>query len=126
MITRIPVFFDGACSLCRKSVQLLRRLDWGKHLDYVDVRHAADQRVLRLSVPPTVLLEQMHVQKPNGVLLKGFAALRYLARWLPALWPVLPLLYLPGVGAVGQRLYLWVARNRFHLVPCHGGVCSLK
>jgi hypothetical protein len=25
----------------------------------------------------------------------------------------------------GQKIYLWVARNRFRLVPCHGGVCSL-
>ena len=35
------------------------------------------------------------------------------------------LLYIPGVPGLGQRLYLWVARNRFRLVPCHGGVCTL-
>jgi hypothetical protein len=29
---------------------------------------------------------------------------------------------MPGLG---QRVYLWVARNRFHLVPCHDGVCSI-
>ena len=34
-------------------------------------------------------------------------------------------LYVPGVPALGQRLYLWIARNRFRLVPCHGGVCTL-
>jgi hypothetical protein len=26
---------------------------------------------------------------------------------------------------LGQRLYLWVARHRFHLVPCHDGVCTI-
>jgi len=43
----------------------------------------------------------------------------------PALWPLVPLLYLPGVPAAGQRLYLWVARNRYHLVPCHAGACAV-
>jgi hypothetical protein len=67
----------------------------------------------------------MHVVTPDHRhVYHGFAALRWLAWRLPLLWPVLPLLYLPGVPALGQRLYLWVARNRFRLVPCHGGVCE--
>ena len=36
-----------------------------------------------------------------------------------------PLLYLPGVPQIGQKIYLWVAKNRFRLVPCHGGVCTV-
>jgi predicted DCC family thiol-disulfide oxidoreductase YuxK len=68
----------------------------------------------------------MHVLAPDGGrLYHGFAALRWLAWRLPPLWPLAPLLYVPGVLTVGQRLYLWVARNRFRLVPCHGGVCTL-
>jgi hypothetical protein len=45
---------------------------------------------------------------------------------LPLLWILAPFLYVPGVPTLGQAAYLWVARNRFRLVPCHGGVCTLK
>ena len=31
----------------------------------------------------------------------------------------------PGVPWVGNKVYLWVAKNRFKLVPCKDGVCSL-
>jgi predicted DCC family thiol-disulfide oxidoreductase YuxK len=68
----------------------------------------------------------MHVLSADGRrVYHGFAALRWLAWRLPLLWPVAPLLYVPGVAGLGQRLYLWVARNRFRLVPCHGGVCTV-
>jgi hypothetical protein len=68
----------------------------------------------------------MHVLTPDGRrVYHGFAALRWLAWRLPLLWPLAPLLYLPGIPSLGQRLYLWIARNRFRLVPCHGGVCTL-
>lgn len=69
----------------------------------------------------------MHVLTPDGTrLLSGFAALRWLAWRLPLLWPLAPFLYLPGMATLGQRLYLWVARNRLRLVPCHGGVCTVQ
>jgi hypothetical protein len=42
------------------------------------------------------------------------------------LWVLAPLLYVPGVPALGQKLYLWIARHRFRLVPCHGGVCTIQ
>lgn len=76
---------------------------------------------------PGRFLEEMHVLTPDGTrLLSGFAALRWLAWRLPLLWPVAPFLYLPGMATLGQRLYLWVARNRLRLVPCHGGVCTIQ
>jgi hypothetical protein len=75
---------------------------------------------------PNRLLEEMHLLTPDGRgILHGFGAFRWMAWRLPPLWPLLPFLYLPGMTSVGQRAYLWVARNRFRLVPCHGGVCSL-
>jgi predicted DCC family thiol-disulfide oxidoreductase YuxK len=122
---RPVVLYDGHCAFCRKSIGLLRRLDWLGRLTYADSRDPA-QRPAGVSLDPGRLLEEMHVvTAPGGRVLHGFAALRWLAWRLPPLWPLAPLLYLPGVLPLGQRLYLWVARNRFRLVPCHGGVCTL-
>jgi predicted DCC family thiol-disulfide oxidoreductase YuxK len=121
---RAQVLYDGQCAFCRKSVALLRRLDWLGRLTYVDAR-GPSRLPPGASLDPARLLEEMHVLTPERRVYHGFAALRWLAWRLPLLWALAPLLYIPGVPALGQRLYLWVARNRFRLVPCHGGVCTL-
>jgi predicted DCC family thiol-disulfide oxidoreductase YuxK len=120
------VLFDGACAFCQKSVAMLRKLDWRHRLDYVDFRREDDPRLTGVDVPRERLAEEMHVVTPYGALYHGFAALRWLAWRLPLLWPIAPLLYIPGVPWLGQKLYLWIARNRFDLVPCKHGACELK
>ena len=123
---RARVLYDGHCAFCRRSVELLRRLDWLGRLNYADARDLAHLPAGPGPWQPARLLEEMHVLTADGRrVYHGFAALRWLAWRLPLLWPAAPFLYLPGVPALGQRLYLWVARNRFRLVPCHGGVCAL-
>ncbi len=120
------VLYDGHCLFCQKSIRLLRRLDWLGVLAYVDVRDAAALEQENISVEPQRLLEEMHLITPDGRrVYHGFRALRWIAWRLPALWIIAPFLYVPGVPQAGQRLYLWVARNRFRLIPCHGGVCTL-
>jgi predicted DCC family thiol-disulfide oxidoreductase YuxK len=121
------VLYDGQCLLCLKAVGILRRLDWLKRLRYADVREPAGVPEQGRALRPERLLEEMHLLTPGGGrVYHGFAAFRWIAWRLPLLWPVAPFLYIPGVPWLGQRLYLWVARNRFHLVPCHGGICTLK
>jgi hypothetical protein len=107
-------------------LRLLRRLDWLHVVSYVDVRDPEQLKTVPVPVEPGRALEEMHLVTPDGsCLYHGFGAVRWLAWRLPLLWPVAPLLYIPGVPALGQKLYLWVARHRFQLVPCHGGVCTL-
>ncbi len=123
---RAQVLYDGRCPLCLKSIALLRRLDWLRVLVYVDVRDPDQLAACDLPIEPSRLLEEMHLITPGArQVLHGFRAFRWMAWRLPALWLIAPLLYLPGVPTFGQRVYLWVARNRFRLVPCHGGVCTL-
>jgi predicted DCC family thiol-disulfide oxidoreductase YuxK len=106
---------------------LLRRLDWLGRLDFVNARDLERLPAYDPPLDPDRLLQEMHLLTPDGSrLYHGFAALRWMAWRLPLLWPLAPLLYLPGMPWLGQKLYLWVARNRFHLVPCHGGVCAIK
>src|SRR5579871_6918391 len=108
------MLYDGHCALCRKSVALLRGLDWFNVLGYVDVRDADELGRLHVQVPTGRLLEEMHLIPPDGGTIRhGFGAFRWLAWRLPLLWFLLPVLYLPGAGTVGQRTYLWVARHRF-------------
>jgi predicted DCC family thiol-disulfide oxidoreductase YuxK len=123
---RADVLFDGLCPFCLKSVALLKRLDWLHRLSFLSVREPDALPARDPPLDPDRLLQEMHLLTPDGRdVHRGFAAFRWMAWRLPPLWPVLPLLYLPGMAALGQRAYLWVARNRFRLIPCHGGVCSV-
>lgn len=110
------VYYDGQCSFCLKSVSILKKLDWFKRLDYYDSR-----KWQITCITPEQLLEQMHVSMLDKGLFNGFEACRELALLLPLLWPVVPFLYIPGVPWLGQKFYMWVARNR----SCKDGVCKL-
>lgn len=120
------VIYDGQCPLCLKSVDYLKKLDWLGYLTYLNAR---ESERIPLREPPLDrerLLQEMHLLTPDGrKVFHGFGAFRWMAWRLPPLWVMVPFLYLPGVPELGQFVYLWVARNRFRLVPCHGGVCAL-
>src|SRR5262249_43438856 len=123
---KAKVFYDGHCALCRKSVHLLRRLDWMERLSFVDVRELAHPPADGPPLSRERMLEEVHLMTPDGGrVYHGFEAFRWIAWEVPLLWVLVPFLYLPGMGSLGQKFYLWVARNRFRLIPCHGGVCAL-
>lgn len=122
---RAVVLYDGRCALCLRSLAILRRLDWLHRLRFADARDLPQVPQREPPLKPDRLLEEMHLITPDGSrVYTGFRAFRWIAGRLPPLWPLAPLLFLPGAATLGQRLYLWVARNRFHLVACHGS-CPL-
>jgi predicted DCC family thiol-disulfide oxidoreductase YuxK len=120
------LFYDGWCPLCRFSVARLKSLDWLHRVRYLDFRAETD---LARELPTTTerLAEEMHLWLPRTrKLYHGFGAFRWMAWRLPLLWPIAPFLYIPGVPWLGQTIYLWVARNRYSLVPCRDGVCTIQ
>ena len=44
---------------------------------------------------------------------------------LPATALIAPFLYIPGVPWLGNKAYLWIAKNRFKLIPCKDGNCAV-
>ena len=125
-MTKARVLYDGDCAFCRKSIDLLTKLDWLARLEYINVR---DETQAFLKSPPVAgapLLEQMHVLPSSGQnLYGGYQAIRWLAWRLPATWLIAPFLYLPGMTWLGQKIYLTIARNRFKIIPCEHGVCTI-
>ena len=119
------VLYDGQCPLCQRSVRILRRLDWFHKLTCKDARQEENVPALNPPLDFTRLMAEMHVVTPKQRVFSGFGAFRWMAWRLPALWLVAPLLYLPGIPAIGQKIYFWVARNRFRLIPCDEGECRL-
>ena len=102
--------YDGECGLCRGVAGWLRRHDRRQRLRFepiADVVDVGGQRLHR-----AVLETEMHVVARSGRVYRGFRSWRRIAREVPILWPLLPLLWLPGAGLVGDRAYRWVAGHR--------------
>lgn len=124
---RAMVLYDGQCLFCVRSIQILERLDWLGRFDFVNLRDPGRLPVTEPPLCPDRLLQEMHVLRPGlDRAYHGYAALRWIAWRLPLLWAVAPWLSVPGIPAIGQRLYLWIARHRFQLVPCRGQICTLN
>ncbi|MEK7591596.1 MAG: DUF393 domain-containing protein [Patescibacteria group bacterium] len=120
---RIAVLYDGACGLCQRSVTLLQRLDWFHHLLPIDFRNEKMRKEIVPDIPLEALDRSMHIRflsERTENTFQGFDAFRALTWYLPALWPIAPLLYFPGVAPVGRMIYARIARHRLR---CTDGVC---
>jgi predicted DCC family thiol-disulfide oxidoreductase YuxK len=107
------VLYDGGCSLCARTVVWLGRLDLRHRLRFVDFdRDWARLSQAHPSLSRDACAEAMHVIEPGGRCAAGFDGFRSIARALPPLWPLLPILYIPGVPPLGRRVYAYVARHR--------------
>jgi predicted DCC family thiol-disulfide oxidoreductase YuxK len=123
---RAIILYDGLCPFCLKNVSLLKRLDWLGRLRFHDCRDTAGIPANTAHLDPARMIQEMHVLTPDrATAYSGFRAVRWIAGRMPILWPLYPLLFIPGMPRLGQRLYLWIARNRFQLLPCRDGVCTI-
>jgi predicted DCC family thiol-disulfide oxidoreductase YuxK len=110
----VHVWFDGACALCRRTVRVLRAFDILGALRFHDFA-SEDDRSADVPRPASLdaLQHSMHVVV-DGLVFTGFHGYRRIARVLPALWPTVPLAYLPGMTAAGTAVYGWIAARRRH------------
>lgn len=120
------LLYDGDCPLCQRSVAILQKLDWFKKIHYQNARLVDQIPPTNPPLDPQRLLEEMHlVPRAGRPIYHGFGAFRWLAWRMPMLWIVAPFLYLPGVPWLGNKVYLWIARHRFKLVPCQENACTI-
>jgi predicted DCC family thiol-disulfide oxidoreductase YuxK len=123
---RAIILYDGLCPFCLKNVSLLKRLDWLDRLRFHDCRDTSGIPANTAHLDPARMIQEMHVLTPDRTTAySGFRAVRWIAGRVPVLWLLYPLLFIPGMPRLGQGLYLWIARNRFHLLPCRDGVCTI-
>lgn len=120
------VLFDGDCPLCQRSVAILKRLDWLDKLRFQNARETDKLPESEVHLDPQRLVEEMHLLTPDRKRAHaGYNAFRWMAWRLPLTALFAPLAYLPGVPWLGNKIYLWVAKNRMNLVPCKDGECRV-
>ena len=115
MNAKVGLVYDGLCLFCLRSLRLVRALDVRHALEC----HDANDRDAVLARYPALagvdLDAAMYAVDDRGRVYQGFYAFRRIAWTTPLAWPLLLLLYFPGVSLVGARVYALIARNRSRL-----------
>ncbi len=123
---RRQIVYDGNCRFCIHSLAQLKIMDLFDVLKPVDFQKLEDPRILHPLLAKDAALSQLHLIEPDGTLYGGFVAFRRLCFSLPMLYPLIPIVYLPGMSVVGPFIYRWIAKNRylFHAnVTCRSNAC---
>ena len=120
----MDVIYDWQCGFCVRSVRFARALDVRGVLRYHDATDRADVHRRFPELAAADFDNAMFAVSPSRRAYRGFFAVRRMARAVPLMWPFLTLLYFPGSGWLGPKVYAWVARNRRRF-GCESDVCAL-
>jgi predicted DCC family thiol-disulfide oxidoreductase YuxK len=118
--TPIPVFYDGKCSFCTRSIEILQRVDVLHRFKIFDIFKPETKKQFS-DFDAERANRELLVRTPSGEWLGGFYAFRFMAGHLPLAWPILPLLYLPGMNLLGEKFYRNVADHRYCLIEPRSG-----
>jgi predicted DCC family thiol-disulfide oxidoreductase YuxK len=119
--------FDGNCHFCREQVERFARWDRQGRLAFMSL-HDPEVYARFPQLDRDELMEHMVLMDRSGQRHVGAGAMRYLSRHLPRLWPLAPLLHLPGSLPLWQWIYRQVARRRYRfgrLEACSDNHCSV-
>ena len=90
--TKLTVWFDGACPLCRREMELMRRLDRRGAINFVDL----ESENVDCPVGKAELIARLHALE-NGRLLTGASAFAAAWRAIPLLRPFGQLARVPAM-----------------------------
>lgn len=96
----LTVWYDGDCPICTAEIRLMRRLDRGSAIEFVDLS-------LPGPCPPdrNARLARLHAQARGGAIVAGAAAFVAMWRVLPPLRPLAALASPPPVLWLLERAY---------------------
>ena len=104
--------FDGGCGVCLRTMAFVDALNWSGRVRVLDATRWETVTAAHPDLSRDDCLADIHFVDARGRVFRGFEAYRKLAWRLPITVLIAPLLYLPGVPAVGERVYRHVADGR--------------
>ncbi len=120
----LEVFFDGACPLCRREINLLKRWDRRRRLRFIDISDLAFDPHL-VGKTQSELMARMHGRLPDGTWLHGVEVFRRLYAAV-GLGPIVWVTRLPVVSQLLNLGYSIFARHRLRLTGrCTEETCSI-
>lgn len=109
----VEVFYDGACPLCLREIEMLRRKDANRRIRFTDIA-APGFDAASLGIPFATLMARIHGRLPDGTIIEGVEVFRrlYAAVGFESLVAVTRW---PGVKQALNASYRLFAQNRLRL-----------
>ncbi len=121
----IEVFYDGACPLCMREINMLKRMDGQRQrIRFTDIA-VPEFEPDTVGLSFTALMERIHGRLPNGSLVEGVEVFRRLyaavgfeklvavSRW-------------PGIASILDLAYTLFAKNRLRLTGRCTDACEVQ
>jgi len=118
------VLFDGGCPLCRRTVRLLRRLDWLDRLRFVDATDMHARERVAPGLTEAAIMVEMYVVDERRRRHGGYEGYLQIARVVPLMWPFGALGRLPAIRSLGHAVYRFIAANRVRRGRCTDDLCA--
>ncbi|HLJ93147.1 MAG TPA: DUF393 domain-containing protein [Gemmataceae bacterium] len=127
---RAVVLYDGHCTLCTRGARKLLALARPGAVEAVNFQEPG-ALVPFPGLTHEACMQAMILVAPDGRRFRGFEAAVRAVATRPVLGWIAYTYYLPGIRQLCDRLYAWVAANRYRLLgktvtdACTDGTCSL-
>ncbi len=118
------VLYDGACPRCRASMALITAGDPDRLVEPVDLT-GVDVTKVHPSLTKESCLRAMHLVRADGRVESGYDAVMTVLGWMPPFWPLSLVRHVPGISAIGRRVYQSIADSRPRDAVCNDEVCGL-
>ena len=108
---QVTVYFDGACPLCRREINLYRGFKGANNISWVDVSSQEGTQCAP-DLSKEAALKRFHIRCRDGKLASGAAAFAGLWMAFPGLRWAGRILALPGIRHIAEVIYIVFLRVR--------------
>lgn len=121
---RLDVVFDGHCGFCKRTVGVLRGLDWARRLCFLSFRDWERVHARHPQLDFDECERDLHVVERDAKYAAGINAYHAISWRVPLLWPVALALHLEPIRRVAERTYRSFADSRSQKA-CGDSSCTL-
>jgi len=125
-MAELTVLYDGSCNLCRGSAERVRRFDILHRIEFLDLHDpSAAERFPQVN--RNEAMKWMQAVDSRNRVFSGSDAWARIGVLLPGWNLIARILLVPGIRWIAQRIYAWVASNRYrwNRSICEDGTCRL-
>jgi predicted DCC family thiol-disulfide oxidoreductase YuxK len=125
-VQKLKVYYDGACHLCSREVDMYRKKDPAQKLVLIDISNR-DFSAEAEGLDTQDVQINFHVKMPDGRILKGVPAFAAIWNELNIMRPLSTLYSWPGIKQLMDRSYTLFTKIR-PLLPrrqCEDGTCKI-
>ena len=120
----IEVFYDGACPLCSREIDMLRRRDHQARIRFTDIA-AAGFDASSLGLTWEALMARIHGRLPDGTLIEGVEVFRRLYAAV-GFRRLVRVSRAPGISHLLALAYHLFAKNRLRFTGrCDDAACEV-